>query len=194
MTNHSSIHHCDIDPKGRFTLWPLALTLVALIWVCLGLNHFAASRAMPDLYCESELHFQPENKQGYTVSSIGSPIQNKQLTLDLSYADDQVLLIFKYLENNKLIGNITFDGKLLGLEVTSMTYKLLLDKHDVELMIDKSQLPLEIQRLIASEPSSSRKPQHLPIDIQVLELSPETGHGIIQLKPSNNLWDCQIST
>lgn len=192
MTNNFK-SNCFDDPKARFTLWPIVVTIAALIWVCLGLNHFAASRDMPNLYCESELYFQPESLHVASPFSRHSSDVVKLLTLELSHRGELVFLVFKYVEDNKLVGSITLDGQLLGLEIASMTYKLLLDKHDVELTIDESELPKEIQRLIANEHNTGRKPKHLPIDIQMLELSPETGHGILQLKPSNNLWNCQIS-
>ncbi len=178
--------------KGRFTLWPIALTIVVLTWVCLGLNHFAASRGIPELSCKSELYFQ--SSAAKTINHADKDHTSiKQLTFDLTKHDKQVLLTFSYLEDSKVLGSIEFEGRLLGLEVASMTYKLMLSRGDITASLDDSQLPQEIRQLIANEKIVNRHRELLPIDLQLLEANPDASEVIVQLRPSNNIWQCKMS-
>ncbi|GGI91957.1 hypothetical protein [Shewanella gelidii] len=167
-------------PQPKFSLWPMFFTAFFLLWVCLGLNHFAASRDIPEFRCNAEL---------LTSNLLGQ--SDGELLLNINHRNDSVVLEYLHRVEGNILGSLSLTSDLLGLEIASMTYKLLLKEGEITGNTALDMLPQNIQKLLithTSQPNQSR----LPFDIQILDMDKNAGYSVLRLKPGNNLWVCEI--
>ncbi|RTR34952.1 hypothetical protein EKG39_04640 [Shewanella atlantica] len=163
-------------------VWPLIITFLMIVGFCLGLNYYVMNGENLTASCKANIYNAFEGRPTDVV-------------IDITTKGKLVELQYRFLEEEIEQSSIIMRGTLLELDLETMTYRLALDSGELLSHISPPRFPERMSRLIeySRNPLSGDTPHSIPLDIHVLDMNAVQGNAVIQFRPGNGIWACDLN-
>ena len=160
-------------------VWLLVCSLFVIIGICIGLHFFFGPEDNMSLSCRADLH-------GKGVK------RDVKVAIDIKIVGEEVTLKYRSFESGTDNHSMIMKGKLEKLDLTSMTFKLKLEKGQVVSNLLQDSFSNHMKSVIDSSRLAMANRGPLSLDIHLLEIDEKQHYAIVQFSPDDGLWGCDI--
>lgn len=166
----------------RVKLWPIMMMVVVIAAGIIALNSLVKAKDELHLSCEARFY------KPFLTGDVP-----RKVSLDVLSKDKKVVIRYEYFVGDKPAGSIELLGKLLQLEVATMSYKMKITQGTVKNNIESEKLPIHLQQVLDSGGQIFANGGGFDLTLKMSEMDIDKGYAVVRFDPGNNIWACRIN-